>query len=217
MSTATAKTSQALKGEELKQEILRVALQHFAKKGFTKTNMDEIADEIGIHKPSIYYHIGKKEAVFDAVIISAMDAHLQKLQQSLGESNTPAQQLKAYITTFADNLVGENRYLANLLLRQIATEDGYFPPEALQKMTAVRKTLQAILALGIEKKVFKAVNPFMIHMLIVGFFTTYAASGHMKQKFAAANSDQDILQQDLSLHEAAEVIYGMLLDALRPE
>ena len=216
-ATASADKPQQLKGDALKQEILRVALQHFAKKGFTKTNMDEIAEEIGIHKPTIYYHIGKKEALFDTVIISALGSHLRKLYSMLETASTAEQKLKAYITTFADNLSGENRYLANLLLRQIATEDGYFPQAALQTMSEVRKILQQILTQGIEQQAFKAVNPFMIHMLIVGFFTTYAASGHMKEKIATAANDQDILQHDLSLHDAAEIVYNMLLDVLRPD
>lgn len=215
-SNALAKKPQALKGEELKQEILRVALQHFAKKGFTKTNMDEIADEIGIHKPSIYYHLGKKEALFDAVIIAALEKHLHSLNTMLLQTAKPQQQLRAYITAFADNLSGENRYLANLLLRQIATEDGYFPDAALQSMSEVRKILQQILAQGIEQQVFKPVNPFMIHMLIVGFFTTYAASGHMQEKMAAIPDELDILQHAPSLHEAAEMVFTMLLDVLKP-
>ena len=198
MNTATAKKSQTLKGEALKQKILRVAMRHFASKGF--------ADEIGIHKPSIYYHIGKKEALFEAVITSALDNHLHTLQQAMDEATSAEDKLRAYVCTFADNLAGENRYLANLILRQLATEDGYFPEAAMLKMADVRKILQHILNQGIEQGSFKAVNPFMIHMLIVGFFTTYAAGSHVKEKFAEVADEQDILKHAITLHEAADTI-----------
>lgn len=217
MSKATSAKPRKLKPsvEELKQDILHVALRHFAVKGFSNTNMDEIAEELGIHKPSIYYHIGKKEALFEAVVNSALENHLHDLTTRLDRAATPQEKLKAYILAFADTLSGENRYLANLMLRHVATEDGNFPASALEKMMQVQKILREILAEGIRQGIFKPVNPFMIHMLIVGFFNTYAASGHIKQRMADISSDSDILLQNISLHEAADMIYGMLLDTLK--
>jgi TetR/AcrR family transcriptional regulator len=216
MNTATSIKHKKAKVsvEELKQDILRVALRHFALKGLSNTNMDDIAEELGIHKPSIYYHIGKKEVLFEAVINAALDKHLHELNNKLERTATPQTKLKAYIMAFADNLSGENRYLANLLLRNAANEDGYFPLSAMEKMKQIQKILQEILAEGIRKDVFKPINPFMIHMLIVSFFHTYAAGEHIKNRMVEISSDDDIFSQDISLQESADMIYGMLLDAL---
>lgn len=204
-----------LKGEELIQEIMRVALHHFAVKGFAAANMDEIAAELGINKPTIYYHIGKKEVLFDKVIDKALDDHVQLLEQKLNNADKPEDCLKAYIHAFAINFSGDNRYLANLILRQVATEDSYFPKSALQKMHRVQTHLWAILQRGMEQGVFRTVNPAIIHMLIVGFFTTTAGGDSMKNKIAES-TDQDITHHiNVDLLEAADIVFGMLMDTLK--
>lgn len=210
-----SKREAPLKGEALKQQIMQVALRHFALKGFSATNMDEIAEEIGINKPSIYYHIGKKEQLFDTVIIKAIEDHQRQLEQSLSKTDKPEERLRAYVLAFAQNFSGENHYLANLILRQVATEGGYFPKQALETMVKVQQRLWGILQQGTEQGIFKAVNPFQIHMLIVGFFTTSATSGVMKQKFAEAVQDEQMPDLSIDLFEAADMIYEMLMATLK--
>ena len=54
--------------EERKNEILDVAEQLFAAKGFDNTSTNDIINEIGIARGTLYHHFKSKEEILDAVI-----------------------------------------------------------------------------------------------------------------------------------------------------
>jgi AcrR family transcriptional regulator len=54
--------------EKAREEIVEIARGIFAKFGFRKTSMDEIAKAVKKAKSSLYYYFQNKEEVFQAVI-----------------------------------------------------------------------------------------------------------------------------------------------------
>lgn len=54
-------------GPDTRAAIQRVALELFTKKGYEATSLREIADELGIQKPSLYYHFRGKEDILRAL------------------------------------------------------------------------------------------------------------------------------------------------------
>jgi len=54
--------------EERKNEILDVAEQLFASRGFDNTSTNDIINEIGIARGTLYHHFKSKEEILDAVI-----------------------------------------------------------------------------------------------------------------------------------------------------
>jgi TetR/AcrR family transcriptional repressor of mexJK operon len=76
MSTETAKPRPSGPRAELKrQAIVRAARELFLREGFG-VGMDAIAAEAGVSKVTVYNHFGSKEALFTAVITSALDEPL---------------------------------------------------------------------------------------------------------------------------------------------
>lgn len=49
-------------------QILVVALRLFAEKGYDATSMREIAEELGLSKPALYYHFDSKEGIVRALL-----------------------------------------------------------------------------------------------------------------------------------------------------
>lgn len=62
------KTTKRMSGEERKAQIVRVATDLFAKKGFKGTTTREIAGKAGISEAVIFRHFARKEALYDAII-----------------------------------------------------------------------------------------------------------------------------------------------------
>ncbi len=56
-----------------KDEIIRTAAKIFAAKGYHGTTLDEIAKEIGVTKPALYYHIKSKGDIIREIIGMIME------------------------------------------------------------------------------------------------------------------------------------------------
>lgn len=54
--------------KDTKEKILKVALDCFASSGYDGTNLQEIADKVGIVKSALYRHFKSKEELFDTLI-----------------------------------------------------------------------------------------------------------------------------------------------------
>ena len=53
---------------DVRGQILKEATKLFAAKGFDGTSVQEVADAVGIKKPSLLYHFESKEALRQAVL-----------------------------------------------------------------------------------------------------------------------------------------------------
>lgn len=65
---AVSKATKRMSGEERKAQIVKVATDLFAKKGFKGTTTREIAKKAGISEAVIFRHFARKEDLYDAII-----------------------------------------------------------------------------------------------------------------------------------------------------
>ncbi|MFL5997623.1 MAG: TetR/AcrR family transcriptional regulator [Streptomyces sp.] len=77
-----------------RQAIVRAARELFLREGFG-TGMDAIAAEAGVSKVTVYNHFGSKEALFTAVITSALDEPLGQASSAALKGLAGAQDLRA--------------------------------------------------------------------------------------------------------------------------
>lgn len=77
--------------QERKNEILDVAGRLFAQKGYDSTSTNDILEEIGIARGTLYYHFKSKEDILDAMIDRMMGQMLMQAKAVAGQNEVPVQ------------------------------------------------------------------------------------------------------------------------------
>lgn len=113
---------------DMRDKILAEATRLFARKGVEGTSLQEIADAVGVKKPSVLYHFPSKEALHGRVVehlLSRWNDALPRLLRAAAREDRFDAVLDETLTFFA-----EDRDRARLLLR-----------EALDRPVEMRKLL----------------------------------------------------------------------------
>ena len=87
--------------EVRKNEILDVAEELFATKGFDGTSTNEILEKAGIARGTLYYHFKSKEDILDGVINRMIDQMTEKASKIVANKKVPVlERLTAVILAF---------------------------------------------------------------------------------------------------------------------
>jgi AcrR family transcriptional regulator len=149
--------------------ILSAARKRFAYYGFSKVTMDEIAGDVGLAKPSLYYYYPTKESLFRAVVAREHGRFAKEMEELLARDIPASQKLKEY----ADVRFRLFRELVNLNApsfkswSEIASISGdLFKNLEARELKAIRH----ILALGRSSGEFSCADPHRIAHLILHVF-----------------------------------------------
>ena len=83
-----------LPAAERRRQLLQVALETFAAKGFHDTSMNEVADNAGVTKPVLYQHFKSKQALYRE-LVDELGAQLeQEVFAAVSNATGPRQQVE---------------------------------------------------------------------------------------------------------------------------
>jgi AcrR family transcriptional regulator len=156
-----------------KKEILKVSLKHFALKGYENTSLEDIAKELNITKPAIYYHFKNKNSLYNQIFIDYFKD--LKLKEDL----------KEYIYTMGNFFI-QNPYIAKLFSKELSCEMEHLETDTIK---IVSKTLQTLIKILKDTKI----NPFFLQTLIISSFTTYANTLKVREKISGIVNDPKLL------------------------
>jgi AcrR family transcriptional regulator len=112
-------TSQRRPTAVRKQEIARIAARLFAAQGFHGTGINELAQEVGLGKGALYYHIKSKEDLLYE-ISTAHVFQMIEIGEELGEREdlTPTEKLRQLSKSLMIT-IGENRAELTVFFREV--------------------------------------------------------------------------------------------------
>ncbi len=91
-------------------QILDAAMEVFARLGFNKARMDDIAAEAGLSKGSLYWHFESKQDIIAAVLLRMFQGYFGDLQQIVAETGPADQRLRQYIVQTAASVRNLRRW-----------------------------------------------------------------------------------------------------------
>jgi len=103
---------------DVRERTLREATRLFAARGFDATSLQEIADAVGVRKPSLLYHFASKDALRLSVLSALLDRWNDVLPRLLVAATSPEGQFDAVINETVRFLT-EDPDRARLLLREL--------------------------------------------------------------------------------------------------
>ncbi|QSQ19471.1 TetR/AcrR family transcriptional regulator [Pyxidicoccus parkwayensis] len=138
--------------------IMNAAGEVFARYGFKKASVEDIARRAGVGKGSIYLHFESKEALFEACVRSANVRSTAELEAAVRRASTPELQVRAFIECKLEQMtrgMGEHRIMMEHLF-ELGAQAMRFVPELQEKEAAV---LARVLTEGTSQGVFAVAAP----------------------------------------------------------
>ena len=88
------------KGEQRKQELLKIAYDLFLSEGYENTSVDTIIEKAGIAKGTYYYYFESKEAMLEEVCMMMIDGETEKAMQIVNADIPIPQKIIGIISSF---------------------------------------------------------------------------------------------------------------------
>jgi len=87
-------STRRLTAEQRRQQLVDVALELFAHRGYRATTMDDIADAAGVTKPLVYQHFSSKRALYLELVNSIAQELLIAIRGAVMQAQGPRQQVE---------------------------------------------------------------------------------------------------------------------------
>ncbi|MEK6794114.1 MAG: TetR/AcrR family transcriptional regulator [Spirochaetota bacterium] len=156
---------------EIRQIILKRATELFAQFGLKKTSVDQIAENAGIAKGTIYNYFKSKEELFTAIIRSEAEKFVDTITGALKDCKTSEEKLRTFFLTEFD-LLFEYINLFNTAhkgshIHELMTSIGKETDEYYQKMHGI---MTSIFEEGIRDGSFKSIDYRTLADIVVELF-----------------------------------------------
>jgi AcrR family transcriptional regulator len=125
------------------QQVLRVAHEQFARRGFAAVTMEDIALEVGVKKPLLYAYFGNKERLYEACMAPAGEALIAAVASAVERASSPAEAVRMGVVAFFDFVDGD-RDAWRVLFDETVPQSG----EIAAVVAAYRERLLEMVALA---------------------------------------------------------------------
>ena len=129
-----------LSAAERRQELLDAAVDVFARDGYHRASLEDIAGAAGVSKALIYEHFSSKRELHDELVLAHAGEIFRRLQDSAGSAGLPGQErLRRGIHAFL-GFVDEHREAWRALFRDAAD------PEVSEQISVVQSQATLVIA-----------------------------------------------------------------------
>lgn len=141
--------------EETMQRLLDAGAELFDQKGYHNVSIKEIGRLAGCNSALIAYHYGSKQALYQAIIESQLQA-LQQLQVRLDkEGLPPLERLKEYLHTILKSQLDPRRHMV-ILYQELITPSGLLTSDSWSRLARMGEYVQTLLIRAVAEGELKS-------------------------------------------------------------
>jgi TetR/AcrR family transcriptional regulator, cholesterol catabolism regulator len=153
-------------------EVLDAAARVFHEKGYEATSIQDIADEVGILKGSVYYYISSKEDVLFELLEGVHKAAYKTVLDALEEDGNPLQKIRAFVSTLAQ-FNADNRVHMGILLHDFRSLSERRQREIVRERDRYERILRKLISDGQEQGlIYSEIDPKLAMLAIMGMINT---------------------------------------------
>ncbi len=193
------------------EKILNCATRLFAQHGYDGTIMDDLAEQCGVNKASIYYHHKDKATLYENTLVALFTPIADAVVTAVTSENSPVTRLESHIHMFA-KASAEHPYFSAILMRELASGGRNMPVSARRQMERILALLGETLQLGESQNIFKPAETLIVHFMIVGTINLFVASIPFRKSLPGA--DEKNQMKNFDVDAAAMQLSRTIIDSL---
>lgn len=152
--------------EDKRVAILRTAAQLFADNGYEATSLDKIADQLGMHKATLYHYVSNKESILYQCLVLSFGNLDTVMSEMEDRSVPPLQRLRQFAHSLA--LAQNNVFGRCLVLVGSRPLDMMPGGEIRQFQRRLDETVRALIVEGIADGSIKPCHPGLVSSMLFG-------------------------------------------------
>lgn len=185
-------------------QLLAIARALFARHGYDRTSLRDIAEEAKITKAALYYYFPNKDALFERVVLESMQSLYDETSAAVARAGTPTERIRAFMEASAhvqDH--GRDRWIAGSNAFWQGAKEGQ-RLAALRLRDSYENLLRQCIAEGVAAGELRAMDPAMAGRLLL------SALNHMPRwhKPGGRLSAYEVMQQFLDI-----LMHGLMQEA----
>jgi TetR/AcrR family transcriptional regulator len=198
-------------GAGAREKILASAAREFAERGFEGARVDAIARRAGVNKALLYYHVGNKQALYEAVLVQTLGTVAPRVRAAAQDAATPEERLRAYAETL-ERAASEHPHMPRIMLREMASGGAHLSPAVLDAFLQIFSVIRSALQEGRSAGTFRAADPLTVHILLVGGTMLLRAARPLRRRAARAGLSRDAALPPSSARLAADLLLNGLVN-----
>lgn len=137
--------------------ILRVAARAFSTRGFSQTSLTQLATELNVTKPTLYYYVKNKDDILQRILGIAMDQLRDIIRDAEGSQAIGRETLRTFFIRYGE-IVTDDFGACLIMMRINAPEDKFRQPyHALSY--EVFEAMRQIIKAGLDDGSIPSANP----------------------------------------------------------
>ncbi|MDN8615083.1 TetR/AcrR family transcriptional regulator [Variovorax ginsengisoli] len=101
-SSPPARAAAADAPDTRENQLLAIARSLFARDGYERTSMRDIAEVADITKAALYYYFPNKEALYERVVLESMQSLVDDVSAAVAAADSPTARIRAFMQSSAD-------------------------------------------------------------------------------------------------------------------